>query len=144
LEHHLMSSLDNCTFEDSRRLFSLFSRLGDLFKYRLLNAHAEPRAIAFSISGMTSDYDGTLRPLLEIGRRAQLLYVRNGPAKDEGRRETFYVPNRMLWPTRGLDVVGQHARVSLKASDVWRAALGEPFPDTTSDDEEVQGVLFED
>jgi hypothetical protein len=143
LEHHLMSSLDNCSLEDSQHLFNLLSRLGDLFRHRLLNANAEPRAIAFSVSGMTKDYEQTLRPLLNIGRRAQLLYFRSGPAKDEGRRETYYVPNRMLWPIRGLDVVGQHARVSLKASDVWNAALGTAFPNVVPEDN-LQGVLFED
>jgi hypothetical protein len=143
LEHHLVSSLDNCTLDDSQHLFNLFSRLGDLFRYRLLNANTEPRAIAFSVSGMTKDHEGTLRPLLDIGRRAQLLYFRSGPAKDEGRRETYYVPNRMLWPIRGLDVVGQHARVSLKANDVWNAALGTAFPNVVPD-ENVQGVLFDD
>jgi hypothetical protein len=49
----------------------------------------------------------------------------------------------MLWPIRGLDVVGQHARVSLKANDVWNAALGSAFP-TVVPDENVQGVLFDD
>ena len=51
-----------------------------------------------------------------------------GPAKDGGKREVYYVPNRMLWPVYGLDPIGQHARVSLKASDVWSAANGKPFP----------------
>jgi len=143
LEHSLVSSIDNCTLEDSRRLFNLLSNLGDLFRYRLLNVKSEPRAIAFSISGMTKALEEKLPPLLDIGRRAQLLYFRNGPSKDDGKRETFYVPNRMLWPIRGLDVVGQHARASLKASDVWAAALGEAFPQTTNE-EAFQGGLFDE
>ena len=66
-----------------------------------------------------------------------MLYFRSGPAKDDGKRETFYVPNRMLWPIRGLDVVGQHARASLKARDIWAAANGEAFP--FADDEQTDG-----
>jgi hypothetical protein len=143
LEHSLVSSIDNCTLEDSKRLFQLFSNLGDLFHFRLMNAASEPRAIAFTISAMSKKYEDTLLPLLEIGRRAQLLYFRNGPSKDGGRRETFYVPNRMLWPIRGLDVVGQHARVSLKAADLWAAAEGSPFPQGASE-EAVQGGLFDE
>jgi hypothetical protein len=45
-----------------------------------------------------------------------------GTAKDSGRQERYYVPNRLLWPARGLDPHGQHARVSLMAHDLWIAA----------------------
>jgi hypothetical protein len=63
-----------------------------------------------------------LEPILRILQQAQLLYIRSGPAKDKGKRELYYVPNRMLWPERGLDPHGQHARVSLSATDLWAAA----------------------
>ena len=69
------------------------------------------------------------------------MYFRSGPSKDDGKRETYYVPNRMLWPVRGLDVVGQHARASLKARDVWAAANGAPFP--FDDAVATQGDLFD-
>jgi hypothetical protein len=139
----LATSIDNCTIDDSKRIYQLFDNLGELFKKRLLGAKSEPRALAFSISGMNSDHEVVIMPLLHIARRAQLLYFRSGPAKDEGRRETFYVPNRMLWPIRGLDVVGQHARVSLKAHDVWAAANGTPFPFEETAQTATQGGLFE-
>jgi hypothetical protein len=84
--------------------------------------------------------ESLLVPLFEIARRAQLLYFRSGSSKDDGRRETYYVPNRLLWPIRGLDVVGQHARASLKARDIWAAANGESF---RFPDAEDQGVLFD-
>ena len=127
MQHSLASSIDNCTLEDAKRVYQLFDQLGVLFRQRLTLDISEPRAIAFSISGWSDEFEGTLLPLLDISRRAQLLYLRNGPAKDEGRRETYYVPNRLLWPIRGLDIVGQHARVSLKAKDIWAAANGTPF-----------------
>ena len=128
VESSLSSSIDNCPLEEAKRIFSLLDNLGRLFRARLLTAKSEPRAVAFSISAMTEEYEESIMTLLHIARRAQLIYFRMGPAKDEGRRETYYVPNRMLWPIRGLDVVGQHARVSLKAKDVWAAAKGQPFP----------------
>jgi hypothetical protein len=142
IESSLASSIDNCTLEDAKRIYQLFDNLADLFRRRLLTAKSEPRALAFSISGMTDEYERVIVPLLHIARRAQLLYFRSGPAKDDGRRETYYVPNRMLWPIRGLDVVGQHARASLKARDVWAAANGEvfPFSDQAMGD---QGGLFD-
>lgn len=140
MEHSMVSAIDNCTLDDGKRVYQLFDQLGVLFRNRLMEDISEPRAIAFSISGWTDEFESLLFPLLEIARRAQLLYVRNGPAKDEGRRETYYVPNRLLWPIRGLDIVGQHARVSLKAKEVWAASNGTPFrSDGTST---TQGGLF--
>jgi hypothetical protein len=140
IDTSLSSSIDNCTMEDARRIYNLLDNLGDLFRRRLLKAKSEPRALAFSISMMTKDFEDGVMRILNISRRAQLIYFRSGPAKDEGRRETYYVPNRMLWPIRGLDVVGQHARVSLKARDVWAAATGTAFPFA---DEANQQELFD-
>jgi hypothetical protein len=140
IDTSLSSSIDNCTMEDARRIYRLLDNLGDLFKRRLLKAKSEPRALAFSISMMTNEVENDIMRILNISRRAQLIYFRSGPAKDEGRRETYYVPNRMLWPIRGLDVVGQHARVSLKARDVWAAASGTAFPFA---DEANQQELFD-
>jgi hypothetical protein len=140
IESSLASSIDNCTVEDAKRVYTFLDNLGDLFRKRLLRARSEPRALAFSVSGMTEEHQRLLMPLFDIARRAQLLYFRSGPSKDDGKRETYYVPNRLLWPIRGLDVVGQHARASLKARDIWAAANGEgfPFPDAAD-----QGVLFD-
>lgn len=140
IESSLSSSIDNCKLEDAKRIYHLLDGLGQLFKTRLLTAKSEPRALAFSISALTTEYEDQIFPLLHIARRAQLIYFRTGSAKDDGRRETYYVPNRMLWPIRGLDIVGQHARVSLKAKDVWAAANGQPFP-IVADGE--QAVLFD-
>jgi hypothetical protein len=97
-----------------------------LFRERLLNHKSEPRAIVFTISSW--EEKAFLLPLLDIAKRAQLLYTRYGPAKDDGKREEYYVPNRMLWPVRGLDPNGQHARVSLKAGDLVAAAKGKKIP----------------
>jgi hypothetical protein len=141
VESSLSSSIDNCPLEEAKRIFSLLDNLGRLFRARLLTAKSEPRAVAFSISAMTDEFEEPIMTLLHIARRAQLIYFRMGPAKDGGRRETFYVPNRMLWPIRGLDVVGQHARVSLKAKDVWAAANGQPFP-TSDETGSAQTELF--
>jgi hypothetical protein len=144
IESSLSSSIDNCTLEDGRRVYNLLDKLGELFRHRLLKAKSEPRALAFSISGMTREYEGDVMRVLNIARRAQLLYFRSGPAKDEGRRETYYVPNRMLWPVRGLDVVGQHARASLKAREVWSAANGAAFPFAEDERSDDQPELFDD
>jgi hypothetical protein len=143
IESSLASSIDNCTLDDAKAIYRLFDNLGELFRRRLLSAKSEPRAIAFSSSVMTPEFERDLIRILNIARRAQVLYFRSGPAKDEGRRETYYVPNRLLWPIRGLDVVGQHARVSLKARDVWAAANGEVFPSQEGERGHAPGGLFD-
>jgi len=141
IENSLSSSIDNCSLEQANGIYNLLDMLGHLFRHRLLNAKSEPRALAFSISAMTAEYEAKIMPLMHIARRAQLIYFRTGPAKDEGGRETYFVPNRMLWPVRGLDVVGQHARVSLKARDVWAAVNGAQFP--LVEDQAKQSELFD-
>ena len=78
-----------------------------------------------------------LGPLLDVAQRAQLLYRRTGSAKTKGKREQYYVPNRILWPSRGLDPHGQHARASIKARDLLQATEGVaiPFDSGTTDDQ---------
>lgn len=141
IESSLSSSIDNCSLEDAKRIFNLLDKLGELFRWRLFHAKSEPRAIAFSISAMSEEYESQIMRVLHIARRAQLIYFRGGSAKDDGRRETYYIPNRMLWPIRGLDVVGQHARVSLKARDIWAATDGRTFP-MVEETELPQAELF--
>ena len=61
--------------------------------------------------------------------------MRLGNAKDKGKRETYYVPNRMLFPNFGLDPHGQFARVSLKITDIYSAAHNKKaFPFNAYDD----------
>jgi hypothetical protein len=108
-----------------------------LFKRRLLEHKSEPRAIVFSISQMKQeDIYIKLSELLDIARKAQLLYIRIGNAKDLGKQERYYVPNRLLFPSRGLDPHGQYSRISLKVTDLWNAAENNtliPFSDHDED-----------
>ena len=121
LEKGLDQIVEHCSPQDGKNAFNLLNTLGDFFRERLLKHESEPRALSFTISG-TADEQAKLKHLIEILRRARFLYVKSGPAKDRGRRETYYVPNRMLWPARGLDPQGQHARVSIQALVLWDAA----------------------
>ena len=125
--------VEGCSRSDAKKLYSLFEQLTLLFRKRLEKHESEPGAISFTISAMSEADENVLFPLLEIARAAQVLYVRSGAGKGRGRRENYYVPNRMLWPSRGLDPHGQHARVSIKAEHLRAAAEGEPIPFDTSD-----------
>ena len=121
--------VEDCSREDAKRIYCLFDQLAILFRKRLDEHESEPRATSFTISSMSQSNEQQLIPLLQKAGAAQLLYERSGPAKERGRRETYYVPNRMLWPVRGLDPHGQHARVSIKAEYLlaafrWRS---DPF-----------------
>lgn len=137
----------DCSEEDAAKVKRLFEALAQLFRKRLLGRGSEPRATSFSISGRADEnVVQELDHLLKIARKATLLYTREGPAKDHGAREYYYVPNRMLWPVRGLDPQGQHARVQLPASRLLSSACGnEDLSSAVEDvkDDKLQGWLFD-
>ena len=122
IKHSIAQDIEDCSTEDGLRAFQLLDALAVHFRDRLLHHQSEPCALSFTISKQEQDIMDNLNHLIEILRKAQLLYIRSGPAKDEGRRETYYVPNKILWPDRGLDPHGQHARVSMPAAILWQAA----------------------
>jgi len=122
IRNRLDKSIEGCSRDQAVQIYQLFDNLAVLFRERLLKHKSEPRAIAFTISELDFAKLPELEALLKIARKAQILYAHASSAKDLGRRETYYVPNRILWPDRGLDPVGQHARVSIRASTLWFAA----------------------
>lgn len=137
----------DCTKAQSTKANNLLNALAELFRTRLFDPNcSEPRAIAFSISARTEETMQEIMPILDLCRRAQLLYKRTGSAKDRGEREDYYVPNRMLWPVRGLDPVGQHARVSIQASQILKAINGGSIqyrPDNNIG-QDAQGDMFDE
>lgn len=140
----LDTQVEGCGKTEAEKLRQLLTNLAEHFRWRLLNHKSEPRVLTFSISGYEGKMKDELEPILRLAQKAQLLYVRSGPAKDGGGREDFYTPNRMLWPEYSLDVVGQHGRASLKAIDLVNATQGRAIPtlnvqQTTS----IQGGLFD-
>jgi hypothetical protein len=147
LRDGINNEIDSCTTLDGQHVENLFNSLAELFRKRLLDEKSsEPRAIAFTISARTDDIMAQLTPILNIARRAQLLYVRTGNAKDNGADEDYYIPNKMLWPSRGLDPVGQHARVSIQARHLLDAALNKtpiPYKDN-SQPVNLQSGLFDE
>jgi hypothetical protein len=139
-------SIEGCSRTDAERVFRLFDNLAVLFRERLLKHKSEPRAIAFTISETEHPKHADLLGLLKIARKAQVLYTYTSSAKDLGKRETYYVPNRILWPDRGLDPHGQHARASIKSKDLWAAATQNrqiPFSATHEEPSgAIEGDLF--
>ena len=121
LKEQLPNDIEGCSMDDGQRAYRLLDALARHFRERLLGDGSEPSALSFTISHQTSPVMADLRRLLDILQKAQMIYVRVGPAKDSGRREAYYVPNRILWPSRGLDPHGQHARVSLTSDSLWGA-----------------------
>jgi len=143
LREGLDNTIDGCSREQAGEIYRLFDNLAILFRERLLASKSEPRAISFTVSGMESPEYEELHKLLKIARKAQMLYTYTSSAKDLGKREVYYVPNRILWPERGLDPNGQHARVSIRAPHLMQAAEHNkriPFKDS----EEETGVLFDE
>ena len=140
----LECKVQGCTEYQSVAIKNLFDKLYILFRHRLLNHNSEPRAVVFTISGLDQESRKFIIPLLDIAQKANLLYERMSRAKDDGLLEKYYTPNRMLWPSVGLDPQGQHARVSLKAKDLIAATKGIDFPIIDSDDYSIQGELFDE
>ena len=128
--------VEGCSRSGAKQIYALFDQLAILFRKRLDAHQSEPRANSFTISSMSVEEEKELLRLLDFARAAQLLYLRSGPAKERGRRETYYTPNRMLWPIRGLDPHGQHARVSIKAKYLIAALNGTPIPTGVDDRDE--------
>lgn len=115
----LDKEIGGCTKQQSERIFHFFDNLMILFRERLLKHKSLPRAIEFYISQKDERIMTEIEPLFVIAQKAQLLYTRIGSGKDSGKKEIYYIPNRMLLPTRGLDPKGQYDRVGLKAIDIW-------------------------
>lgn len=122
LRDSVAQDIEECSTESGQHAYNLLDALARHFRDRLLDHTSEPRALSFTISQRDPGVMAKLTPLIEILRKAQLLYIRSGPAKDAGQLEPYYVPNRILWPARGLDPHGQHARVSIPAASLWSAA----------------------
>lgn len=122
IENDLANSIEDCSTSQAKEIHNMFRELAVLFKSRLKQQISEPRAITFTISGYSEEFQKELDPLLRIARQAQILYTRMGSAKDDGRREKYYVMNRLLFPNYGLDVIGQFSRVSIPAKDLLAAA----------------------
>lgn len=122
VRNRIAEDIEDCSMQDGLRVYQLLDALAVYFRNRLLHHESEPCALSFTISKSEQGLMDGLNHLIEILQKAQLLYIRSGPAKSEGRRETYYVPNRILWPDRGLDPHGQHARVSIPADVLWKAA----------------------
>lgn len=140
LRDGLDQSVEGCSREDAIQAFRLLDNLAMHFRERLMRHKSEPTANSFTISGSNQHARAAVDHLIEILRKAQIIYARSGSAKDKGKREVYYVPNRMLWPDRGLDPHGQHARVSLSATDLYNAAKDNrpiPFEDDTPLEQEM-------
>ena len=138
VRNRIAEDIEDCSMEEGLRVYRLLDALAVYFRNRLLHHESEPCALSFTISKRGQGIMDDLNHLIEILQKAQLLYIRSGPAKSEGRRETYYVPNRILWPDRGLDPHGQHARVSIPADDLWKAAeTGNIDPKYLQDDKQM-------
>lgn len=131
-----------CTSEQAKQIYQLFDNLAKLFKRRTQETKSEPRAIKFLITEVENSNYNKILKLLEIAKKEQLLYTYISSGKEFGKRSIYYVPNRMLWPCRGLDPCGQHSVVSLKASVLWDAAEGKEIPlDSTKEQEQELGLF---
>lgn len=147
LEIGLHKEVEGCSIKQSKEISNLFNQLMILFERRLQKHNSEPRAISFTISQKTTNYIEYeyILELLKIAQKAQLIYTRLSNSKDDGKQEIYYMPNRMLLPSRGLDPHGQFARVSIKALELYYSATRNtqlPFKEEDSQIDTIQKDLF--
>lgn len=139
--------IQDCSREDGKKIHNLFDNLAIYFRNRLLDENcSEPRSVTFSISEQGHENYSKVVKILDLARRAQLLYKRQGSGKDDGARVEYFVPNRLLWPGRSLDPKGQAGAVSIKCSSLFGAINGKKIPYKKETDKnltsDMQGDLF--
>lgn len=142
LKNGLDKIVNNCSTDDAKHILNLFENLMAFFAQRLKMDISEPRAIVFSISQADlykEEYKSVIE-LLNIARKAQYLYTRLGNAKEKGKQETYYVPNRLLFPCLGLDPHGQYSRTSIKVMDLYNAAFNNHSIPLKSLEEKDEGI----
>jgi hypothetical protein len=146
VKNKLEMQVEGCGKTEADKVKNLITKLVEHFRDRLHKHKSEPRVLSFSISGYDEFYQKELDGLFRVARKAQLIYIRSGPAKSGGGREDFYTLNRMLLPAYGLDVQGQNGRASLKAIDLLNAAKNGVSIPTNFDksDEKKQVEIFDE
>lgn len=124
------------TAEDSKKLHNFFNQLGIYFKERLVSDISEPRVLSFVLSNLKNDLAlaDEVKRVLGLAFEHTLLFSRPYVSRDGGMSETLYTPNKLLWPSHGLDVVGQSGRASIKVSEVYAAMEGKKIPFTNKDE----------
>ena len=93
LKDRIAQDIEDCSTEDGQRAYRLLDALAVHFRYRLMNHESEPCALSFTISQQDSEVMTNLNHLIEILRKAQLLYIRAGHRKmmAEGRHIMFQI-----------------------------------------------------
>lgn len=129
------------TSEDSKKLHNLFNQLGLYFRERLISDISEPRVLSFVLSDLKKDHELTteIKKILSLAFEHTLLFSRPYVSRDGGISETLYTPNKLLWPTFGLDVVGQSGRASIKVSEIYLAMNNKKIPLSNENDSDVTG-----
>lgn len=115
----------DCSKSQATQMFNFFENLMVYFRERLMSDLSEPRAVTFSITEKNDEVMSNIIPILEIAKKAQLLYIRPGKDKKESKKTTVYVPNRLLLINKGLDPHGQYATASIKAYDIYNAMFND-------------------
>jgi hypothetical protein len=111
----------NCTEEDAKQLKLFLENFALRLKEKLINPKStEKQILSFTIEDLDQfDKKMEIKNMLNIAIQAGLIYTRIGPNKSGGRT-TWYTPNRLFWPSRGLDPVGQNGRMNIKSEEIFQ------------------------
>ena len=76
----IAQDIEDCSTKDGQRAFNLLDALAIHFRHRLQHHQSEPCALSFTISKQEPNVMVNLNRLIEILRKAQLLYIKSGPS----------------------------------------------------------------
>lgn len=111
----------DCSDHETAALRNALENFGFYLKNKLLDPEAtEKKILSFTIADLDrSPYKKQIEKVLDIGVQGGLIYIRVGPDHSGGKTK-WYTPKRILWPTLGLDPVGQNGRKNFLANDFYR------------------------
>lgn len=142
--NELSVKIVDCTHEHTLRLKRVLESFGEYLKIKLLDpSGTEKKILSFTIHDLEqSPHRDAIQEVLKIGIRGGLIYTRMGP-DHTGGRTMWYTPNRILWPSLGLDPVGQNGRKNFVASTFYQMMIDENFTHRkeSSSSLYIQGVL---
>lgn len=118
----------DCTHEHTQRLKRVLASFGDYLLIKLLDpSGTEKKILSFTIHDLDqSPVRDEIKEVIRIGVQGGYIYTRMGP-DHQGGRTMWYTPNRILWPSLGLDPVGQNGRKNFIAEKFYRMMTEQGF-----------------
>lgn len=120
--------IKDCTEEDAKKLTNFLTNFSEKLKQKLMDPNdREKQMLSFTITDLDkSEFKDEIQRVFHFALEDGLMYVRFGPDKSGGRT-AWYTPNRIFWPIKSLDPVGQNGRMNILAKEVHLMMKNEKY-----------------